>query len=426
ISPNSRLPTPDSRLPHLPQLSTINNQLPMSILQSWAILRPQRLVGVVLGVSVFLGGCEPPPDITETSTEDSADTVIEDQQLTLQNATLENSTEDGQPLWKINAKKTVYSENQQNADLEKVTGNLFSEGELAVQFQADRGKIIQDGEKLLLRDNIIATDPRNGVSLRCEELDWFPDEGRLVVRQNVQGSHEQVELSAQQGQYWSQEQRLEVTGEIIATARQSPLQLKTEKLIWYVPEQKLESPEPLQADRYEEISVAGQTETEKKISDRILADQGEMNLETQVLILTDNVKSTSQDPPLQIASNSIIWTLIERTVSSNEPVQLYHLEENVLVSGNRGFVNLDQKIARLQDGVRGLSQNEEADLYAQKILWNIDAQRLEAEGNVIYQQVDPPMNVTGARAVGQLNKKTITVTRTGQNRRVMTRVIPQD
>ncbi|NEO26700.1 MAG: LPS export ABC transporter periplasmic protein LptC [Kamptonema sp. SIO4C4] len=389
------------------------------------IFRPQKLLLVVLGVSFLIVGCEPPPEITESETEESAE-VIEDRQLTLQNATLENSTEDGQPLWKINAKKTVYSENQQNANLQDVTGNLFSEGELAVQFQADRGKIIEDGKKILLRDNIIATDPRNGITLRCEELDWIPDEEVLIIRKQVQGSHEQVELSANQGQYWSQEQRLEVTGEIVATAQQSPIQLKTEKLIWQVKEQTLESPESLQADRYAEKESAGDADPERTISDRIVADQGEMNLETQVLLLTGNVKSTSQDPPVQIASNSIIWTVIERTVLANQPVQIQHLEEEVLVSGNEGFINLDEQIARLKSGVRGLSQDQEADLYANQMVWDIAAQRLEAEGDVVYQQVDPPMNVTGAKAVGQLNAKTITVTRTGQNRRVMTRVIPQN
>jgi hypothetical protein len=57
------------------------------------------------------------------------------------------------------------------------------------------------------------------------------------------------------------------------------------------------------------------------------------------------------------------------------------------------------------------------------MMWEIPTQKLQASGNVIYQQVNPPFNTTGPTAVGRLQDQSIVVTGSAGTR-VVTEIIP--
>lgn len=358
-----------------------------------------------------LGACQP---FRSTEPLPPQQTPIADKQSVLDDATIENTDETGELLWRINGKDVIYSEDGKSAHFETVTGNVRQKGELIVQLQGDRGEMVNDGEKMILRDNVIVRDIRNEAIVRCDEIEWFARENLMIARKNLTISHEELEVTADEGHYFSLTQRLELRGNAIATGTKTPMQLKTEKAIWQVPEKKLISETAIQADRYDE---------NEKITDRIFADKAEMDLETQIVTLQQNARSNSVDPPVQVASNAIIWNMLGRTILANQPVRIVHNEESTVITANEGLINLQENVARLQGGVRGINARKQADLYANEAVWAMDLRRIDAQGNVIYKQLDPPLEMTGTRAVGEIDLDRVTVTR-GNNKRVVTQFVP--
>ena len=127
--------------------------------------------------------------------------------LSLNNATLEQSNAEGVLLWKIQVDEAQYSPDRKKANLTAVKGNIFQDGEIVLQVKADRGEIYRDGSEIFLKENIVAVDPRNKAVLRSNEVEWRPKESLLIVRQNLKGSHPQLEAAAKEGKYNTREQK---------------------------------------------------------------------------------------------------------------------------------------------------------------------------------------------------------------------------
>jgi lipopolysaccharide assembly outer membrane protein LptD (OstA) len=153
------------------------------------------------------------------------------------------------------------------------------------------------------------------------------------------------------------------------------------------------------------------------------ADKSQVNLNTKIATLKQNVQLTSVDPPLLMSSNSAIWNYKDQTVVSDQPVRIVHLKENVILTANQGQVDLQQKVANLTGGVQGVGSRNQAKLYANQLRWDIPTQNIQASGNVMYQQINPPFNTTGPTAVGKLQDKSIIVT-SAPGKRVVTEIIP--
>ena len=327
--------------------------------------------------------------------------------------TLEQADSQGTTQWKLKADRVIYSSDRQTARLEKVTGNLYQDGKIVLKVSAKQGKIEQNGAIVHLEEQIVAIDQRNGVVIRCEQAEWRPQEGLLLAQKNLQGTHSQVEATAGEGKYLTRQQQLELIGEIIAQGKQEPWQLRTEHLIWYVSQAKIIGDRPLQIDRYEE----------KIVVDRLEAERGEVDLKQNIVYLRRNIELKSSQPPLQIATNAASWELNTRNINTQQPVQIVHHQEKIKVTANRGKLALDQQIAYLQGGVKGESQSQQATLYANELTWNIKNQTVEAQDNVIYQQLEPQLLTTGSQARGNLRDNNITVI-SSNGKKVVTEIIP--
>ncbi len=94
------------------------------------------------------------------------------------------------------------------------------------------------------------------------------------------------------------------------------------------------------------------------------------------------------------------------------------------ITGNQAQVDLAKEVARLKGGVRGYSSRNQAKLYSREMTWYVSSQRVEAVGNVIYEQADPQFNVTGDRAVGRLQDNNVVVSGNSQDR-VVTEIVPE-
>ncbi|MDJ0597332.1 MAG: LPS export ABC transporter periplasmic protein LptC [Crocosphaera sp.] len=372
------------------------------------------LKGVILVLLLSLVACQSNQQASQTL-ETSGETRDETN-LKLENATLEQSNAEGEILWKIQVDEAKYSPDRKTANLTAVKGNIFQDGKVVLRVKSDYGVIQRDGAEIFLRDNVVAVDPRNKAVLRSEEVEWQPEASLLTVRKNVRGSHPQLEASANEGKYNTREQKLELTGKIKATSEQRQLQLKTEHLIWEIPKQTVIGDRLLTMIRFKD----------KTITDRLVANRARVLLDKKQIIVKENVEYKSIQPPLQIATNEIIWHYQTRQVYSNQPVQLVQYVQNITITGNKGHVNLAENMAYLKGGVQGISQMNDSKLYANNLTWNVIAQTIEADGNVIYEQnQNPKFNLTGEKAVGTLVDNNIVVTNSDRQERVVTEIFPE-
>lgn len=374
--------------------------------------RYELMGGIAIALVLSGTACQRQADAPQAQ-EQAAAVSEPERSLVLENATLNQVDPDGQTLWTLHADRAAYSQDRQTAQLENLHGELFQDGEIFMQVRANRGEIKEDGDRVILQGDILARDPRNGATLYSEEAEWFPEQDLLIVRKNLQGRHPRFEASAKAGHYHTREQRLELRGQVEAIASDPPLQLQAERLQWEIDQEKVSSDRPLQIDRYQ-----GDT-----ITDRVMADRSQLDLASKIVTLERNVDLKSTDPPLQIASNAIIWQPEQRLVTANAPVQIVNTEQEMTLTANRGQVDLETEMARFSGGVRGISQRNQATLFADKLRWEVATQQMEAEGNVIYEQADPPLRALGTTAIGNLQSEDFIV-RGGQGDRAVTRIVP--
>jgi LPS export ABC transporter protein LptC len=378
-------------------------------------LRPLLIkVSSLILLLLCLSACQ-----EQKSTQEAADSTPppteQESGLTLNNATLEQSNAKGQTLWRIQVDKAVYSPDKKKAEVTKVRGNLFQDGKIVLQVSANRGEINRDGEEIFLKENIIATDPRNGAVLRSEEVEWRPKNDVLIARKKLRGNRTNLEATATEGKYFTRRQRLELIGNIIATAKDPKMQLKTQHLFWDVGQDKIIGDRPLTMVRYQNNAI----------SDRVSANRAEVNLKTTTVAVRDNVEYRAVDPQVQIAGDVVTWNYKTRLVLSNRPIKIFHYKESVTITGNQGQVDLVKEIARLKGGVQGYSSRNRAKLYSREMVWYIPNQRVEALGNVIYEQAEEPQfNLTGDKAVGILQNNNIVVSGNNQER-VVTEIYPE-
>ncbi|MGK7960902.1 LPS export ABC transporter periplasmic protein LptC [Crocosphaera sp.] len=370
--------------------------------------------GLILLFLLSLVACQSSQQGTQTP--ETAGETRDETNLTLQNATLEQSNAEGEILWKIQVDEAKYSPDRKTANLTAVKGNIFQDGKVVLQVKSDYGVIEKDGAEIFLKENVVAVDPRNKAVLRSEEVEWQPKASLLTIRKNVRGSHPQLEASANEGKYNTREQKLELNGKIKATSEQQRLKLETDHLIWEVAKQTVIGDRPLKMIKFQD----------KTITDRLVANKARVLLDKKQIIVKENVEYKSLKPPLQIATNEIIWHYQTRQVYSSQPVQLVQYAQNITITGNEGHVNLAENMAYLKGGVKGNSEMNDSKLYANNLTWNIVDQTIEADGNVIYEQnQNPKFNLTGEKAVGTLVDNNIVVTNSDRQQRVVTEIFPE-
>lgn len=371
--------------------------------------------GFCLLTFALLSACNNSQKRTEKKIEKDRKATTIEGTLVFNNVTLDQADEKGRPLWKVKAKQATYTKDKNTAQIEKPTGDLYQDGKIVLQVSANSGEvqIRKTGNKIFLKGQITATDIRNGAVFKGDELEWSPKDDLLLVRNNLKGSHPQLQASAKEARYFTRKQHLELFGQVAAIAKDPDFQMKTEHLLWQIKEQQAIADKRIQIERYKVTTV----------TDRVEADNSQVDLKTKIATLKQNVQVTSVEPPVLMSSNAAVWNIKARTVASDQPVRIVQQVENLVITANQGQVDLEQKIANLTGGVQGINNKNQANLYANQMSWEIPTQKIQASGNVIYKQVNPPFNVTGPTAVGKLQDQSIVVS-SEPGKRVVTEIIP--
>lgn len=367
---------------------------------------------VMIGL-LTVAGCRQGNRGAERLAEDSSAAQNLDSNLVFENLTLEQANEQGQTLWSVQAEKVVYSPDQQSANVTNPDGELYQDGQAIYRIQAQSGEIRRDGDRILLRGNVVATDLKSGAILRGNRLEWRPKNDLLIVRGNVQGTHPRMQFSADEARASNKKRQIEISGQIQAQTLEDPfLRLQGEEIVWKVDDEKVLSNRPIQVQR-----IQGQ-----QVIDQANGNQGDVNLQTRVVVLKDDATLTLTDPPLQITGSVLQWNANEQTLVSDQPLTVVQRQEQIVLTADRGRMEFQPKMAYFTGNVRAVDQTGESQLTADRVTWNVGTQRVEAEGNVVYVQPDPPATLRGPRAVGKLKDQTIVVS----GGRVETQIIPPE
>ncbi|MEB3217545.1 MAG: LPS export ABC transporter periplasmic protein LptC [Nostocales cyanobacterium 94392] len=347
------------------------------------------------------------PDETESVQE-------EESKFTFQGVALEQFDEKGQPIWKVNAKQAKYTKEKQIGEAENPNGELYQDGKIVYKVTAQKADIRQDGKQLFLKGQIVATDPENGIVLRGNELEWRPQEDLLIVRNQLNGTHKQLQAVAQEAKVKTREQRIDFFGGVVAKSVEPNLQMRTEQLTWMIKQEKLIGDRQIQIDRLED----------NKVTDRGRGDAAEVFLKTQIVNITKNALIELLDPLVQIASNSMTWNIKAETVKTNASLKVIHRTENITVSGNRGELKIPEKTVYVQGDVKGVGQKGQS-IQSNNLTWYLDKQLVEAAGNVTYSQTSPRFTFKGETATGNLQTENVVVKGGNSGDRVITEIIPQ-
>ena len=320
-------------------------------------------------------------------------------QLTLNDAVLEQSNDRGL-VWKIQAKRTTYSDDRASAYLEDVTANLLQDKEIILKVKGKQGEVREQGQLIVLQEAIVASDARNETVLRGNTAQWRPSESVLTIKDNLQVNHPNLIVSADTAQYFTDTESVELTGRVVANTEEPALLLKGDRILWQIPQQKVIANNPLSVIRYQKEAV----------TDRLIADKAQVDLERQTIALNSNVALNSVQPELQIATDSAIWNYQLRTINSDRPIRIVDRQQQLTITGNQGQIDFETEIATLKNGVEGINNREPATLYSQQAIWNISQKEVTATGNVIYKKARPKIDLTGDKAIIDLETDRAIVT----------------
>ncbi len=329
--------------------------------------------------------------------------------LTLDNAVLEQSNSSGEVLWKIKSDRTVYSSDREIAYLDKIIGNLLKEGEVTLRLSAEKGEIRKNGAEIYLKEKILVVDTRNQAVIQAESGTWYPGEELLIVEENITGTHPKMNVWGDRGRYRSNQQVLELEGEIVAVMADPSLKMKTAYISWNIPQQKaIASLSPQNRSNRQKPEIYRYQE--EKITDRVSSDRIEVDLDKNTATLQKNATLKYTEPPVTITADTATWNYQERLVTSEVPVSINHSKKQILITGNRGQMDLKQEIAHLKGGTSAINSLNPSQLFADELIWKINQELVEGIGNVYYQRSNPEFNVTGTKAVGKLTNNQIFVT----------------
>ena len=360
---------------------------------------------IFISLVLTLTACGQPEVTPDNSTENPTSEEEEKAALTLNDVTLEQTSPEGKIIWRVKSKQAKYDEDRKVVLVENPEGELFQDGKSIYNIKALKGEVYQEEKKILLQGEIVADDLENKILLKGRELEWLPEQNLLIIRYNFTGEREDVKGAAEAAQIFTLDRRMELYGKVIIKVEKPLINLRTEKLVWMMKEGQLLTDMPVAIERIED----------EKITSRAFADGSGFDLNTKIAILRQNAQVIFSEPPLQISSQEMSWDLEKETIESPTQVTVLEKEEKIVLQGNKGEGDLQNKTFDLEGNVVGIGEKNGTQLNSDRLTWYFETESFDAEGNVVYRQLNPPFNVVGAKAKGQLKGENVVVTGGGRN-----------
>jgi LPS export ABC transporter protein LptC len=377
-------------------------------------IRRATLTVLMFMLLLGTGACGSRNRSGEKLAKDTQEAQKFDSNLTFNNVTLEQANDKGQLWWKVKAKQATYSRDQKNAVVLEPKGELFQDGKPVFKIEAQKSDIQQDGKSIFLKGQITATDVRDGTVMKGNEVEWRPMEDVLIVRNNFTGEHKQMQLAAKEGRFQTRARKIDLKGQIVALVKEPAMELKTEQLAWDIQKQKIVGDQPVQLQRFKN----------KVPTDQGSANKADVDLKGKIVNFRENAKIAMKESNLQVSGNLLTWNMDAQTVQADQPITIVNPAQQVTLTANAGSLDVQQQIAKLKGNVRGSGEKNQSRLGADRATWYLTTQQFEAEGNVTYNQANPPFSMAGPKASGKLDDQQVAVQ--GDNSgRVELQIVPQ-
>jgi LPS export ABC transporter protein LptC len=355
----------------------------------------------IVGLTIVLSlqGCI--PGFKSISQDEDTGEPLAD--LVLNNVTLDQTNEKGEVLWKLKADRATYDDDRKLAKVENISGILFQNNKPTYAVEAKTGEVYRDGERIVLKEQVVVKYlPEEGV-LTGRELEWYPDQETLAIRGSLTGKYKDLEFTTQEARFEGKDtQVLALRGSIVALLGDSHLRLKTESLEWHIADRKVIGPNPTLLERFD-------PEDPKKVLEWARGERSSLDLAAKRSTLETNAKVSLAKPELDISSDRLIWDARNNQVETDKPVQILDRKNQTQVSADRGAMNLGTKVATLDGNVNGFSPQQQSRLLAEHVTWKISEKLIEATGNIVYTSENPKMVTTGDEAIGHLEEGNIQV-----------------
>jgi lipopolysaccharide export system protein LptC len=303
------------------------------------------------------------------------------------------------------------------ANLVNPDGELYQDGELLYRVKADRGIIEQNGQIILLEDNIVATGIENGMVINGQNLEWQPQSNLMIITNGLTGRHPQVQTIADEAWIYDAENRMQLIGNVIATTvAENPdvdpwLKLQGETLQWRWDQETLDSDRPVRMERFEN----------QQITQVLTGDRSLVELATEQATIEGSVQAQMLDIPMSLNAEKAIWSVGEQTIQAEQSVRMVNPKQEITVTSQQGTFDLEERIAIFTQDVLGIIARNNGRLVSNRLRWNLADQTMLAEGDVNYQQTDPQLTIRGARARGRIEDQTVLF---DGNEDVVTEIVP--
>lgn len=363
-------------------------------------LPPTLLLLLLLGSGTgLLQGCAP----RLKGIQDEIENLEPIDDLTFNDITLEQSEEDGTPLWTLEAKRATYRTDNQIAVVEEPAGLIFQDGKAVYGVEGKTGEVYNDGERIVLKGTVVVKQLVENAIVSGDELEWLPQEDRLILRNNLRGTYKDFSLKADKVEFQGQSNQMTLSGAIEAVLQNSRIRLKTDALTWFIQEERMVGDRPVVLEHFA-------AEDPATVIDRATGLGLQVDLASQRSTLQPEAKLSLQKPAFEISSATIIWDAKTNRVESPQPITILSRSDRTTVTAQQGVMELESQLTTLTGQVRGYSPAQEARLEADRLVWNVPQDQVEATGKVTYRRASPLLEMTGSRAVGNLSAETLEVT----------------
>jgi LPS export ABC transporter protein LptC len=397
-------------------------------------------IAVALCCGLVLGGCG--GGNKETSTDNPAT----ENQLSIDNFSLEQSNAQGKLWWKMKAKKASYTIDRKVAQVKDLAGELYQDGQVIMKLSAKTADVIQDGEKVTLRGDVTTTETRNQLVVVSQELEWQPNQDLLTISKGVRATHPKAQMTGDRGTYVSRQQRLELFDKIIAVAPAENIRLQTSYLTWDIDTANISGDKPVRIDRFKEGKQIEQVNADsinynidKQVAKlggsnkvkfnsieqamKVEANSATWEIKSNIVSLQDKIRFDGTKPLMRVTSNNATWNIKQQLITANNALEIFDQTEQATFTANSGSLDLAKNTAVLNGNARGSSTRNQAKIQAEKITWDITTQQITGKGQIRYQQTDPALKVNGDEALGKLQDQSVVVTGNGKDF-VETLIIP--
>lgn len=368
------------------------------------IMQGLALLWGVMGLS----GCWRPP--VPAPNPNALQSV--ESRLALKDVVLEEPDDTGKVLWKIKAAQVTYSPDRKTAKVMAPKGQLFQDGKVLYEFTAQTAEILQDQPRIKLTGQAVVTELKNQVVMKSDLIDWQPKQHLITIPKPLTLTQAKVKASAAMGKVFSLDQRIELTGQVVAFTADPALKLTTERLNWQINTQELTTNRLVQVERYQD----------GKLSDRGQGNYLLANQQTKTVTLEKQAQIQLQKPPLNIQSESLLWQIGEKKIASPVPLQIYHRMERITLNAQQGWLDLPTQIYYLTGQIQGKGEEQQATFSSQKFTWYISTNQFLAEGDVVYEQQKPKFSSRSPVAKGEFKNQLVVLD--GGQERVETEIIP--